>query len=193
MSTEQGQHPSHEEKLPWDQPHHLRQGSHGYRVRPAGGEEASELRQGGHRAGLGGEEGDTYALARGSGQASGAGFASGSSLSFFPSGARGALDTSGALERGRDEKRARSEGLTGGPLPSSRGSPGADGLSCGGRAGGLTGSPLAPVSPLLPGAPGSPCGREKKVSREVGGGLVRILTLLRRGHAGWSRRAGGHK
>lgn len=46
-----------------------------------------------------GEEGGTYTLARGSRQASRSRFTSGSSLSFFPSGARGALNTSGTLER----------------------------------------------------------------------------------------------
>lgn len=52
-----------------------------------------------HGARTGGGEGGTYTLARGSGQASRSRFTSGSSLSFFPSRARGSLNTSGALER----------------------------------------------------------------------------------------------
>jgi hypothetical protein len=39
-----GQPLHHEEKLPWDQQHHLRQGNHGYQVHPAGGEVVSEFR-----------------------------------------------------------------------------------------------------------------------------------------------------
>ena len=61
-----------------------------------------------------GEEGGTYTLARGSRQASRSRFTSGSSLSFFPSGARGALNTSGTLERA--ERRGQ---------PTVRGCPGA--------------------------------------------------------------------
>lgn len=62
----------------------------------------------------GGKEGGTYTLARGSRQAGRSGFTSGSSLSFFPSGARGALNTSGTLARA--ERRGQ---------PAVRGCPGA--------------------------------------------------------------------
>lgn len=66
-----------------------------------------------HGAGTGGEEGGTHTLARGSGQASRSGFTSGSSLSFFPSRARGSLNTGGALERA--ERRGQLE--AGPPIP----------------------------------------------------------------------------
>jgi len=49
-----------------------------------------------------GREGGTYTLARGSRQASRSRFTSGSSLSFFSSRARGALNTSGTLERAEE-------------------------------------------------------------------------------------------
>lgn len=117
-----------------------------------------------------GEEGGTYTLARGSRQASRSRFTSGSSLSFFPSGARGALNTSGTLERAERRAQLTVRGCPGAsfrvvwrlglqhrgfrflPGPPPRGFWG----RLDGAARGLTGSPLAPVSPLLPGAPGSP-------------------------------------
>lgn len=51
-----------------------------------------------HWADTGDRERGSYTLARGAGQASRSGFASGSSLSFLSSRARGSLNTSGALE-----------------------------------------------------------------------------------------------
>lgn len=92
-----------EEKLPWGQQRHQHQGNHGFQVHPAGRkEEISEFNH--HprdRASTGGREGEargTYTLARRSGQASRSRFATGSSFSFFPSRARGTLNTSRALE-----------------------------------------------------------------------------------------------
>lgn len=44
MSRErQGQPPSRDERLPWDQQHHRHRGNRGYQVHPVGGE-VSELR-----------------------------------------------------------------------------------------------------------------------------------------------------
>lgn len=62
MSRErQGQPPTHEERLPWDQQDHLRQGNRGYRVHPVGGEEVSELRHVGIRPALGLRRGHLHA------------------------------------------------------------------------------------------------------------------------------------